>query len=222
MLYNKNESACNALLSAVSLGRRFESVHRNSTLPAHEPRLVSAQWTTNLAAVSCRQWFMDLRRLTLMSIHEMLACCWCWTAWWEAASCCFARPCCCGHSEIFHFLSKNENSTDLCIWKPLEMVSVSGIFQNSAVLNDNNCKNFLYKKITNLAVKFQLASFPRENTEAKGFWGLASSYRTLNWATNVDSVSRQECFDWSAKLTRLAPHEHVKMYLPQTGKVVFD
>jgi len=57
----------------------------------------SSCWTVNLAAFSCRQWFMDLRRLSLMSIYEMLAYRRWWTAWREA-SCCF------GHSEIFHFI----------------------------------------------------------------------------------------------------------------------
>jgi len=38
------------------------------------------------------------------------------TAWREATSRCFGRPCCFGHRQIFHLISKNENSnTDLCI-----------------------------------------------------------------------------------------------------------
>ena len=108
--------------------------HRSSTLPAYEPRLVSVQWewTANLSAFCCRQWIMDLRRLSLMSIHEILTYCRWWTAWREATSCYFARPCCFGHSEIFHLIFKNENScTALCILKPLEMVAGSGVFQNS-------------------------------------------------------------------------------------------
>jgi len=61
-------------------------------------------------------------------------CCRCLTAWREATSCCFARPRCFGHSEIFHSTFKNENfCTDLCIWKPLEMVAASGVFKMQAL-----------------------------------------------------------------------------------------
>jgi len=38
----------------------------------------------------------------------MLAYCRWWIAWWEATSCCFVGPCCFGHSEIFHWIFKNE------------------------------------------------------------------------------------------------------------------
>jgi len=72
MPHNKNQSTCNAFLSAVwAEDSKVFLAHRNPTLPAHEPRLVSVQWTANLAAFSCRQWFMDLRRLSLTSIQEM-------------------------------------------------------------------------------------------------------------------------------------------------------
>ena len=119
-VYNKNQK-CNAFLSAVwAKDSKAFLAHRSPTLPAHEPCLVSMQWAANLAAFSCRQWFMDLRRLSLMSIHEMLA--YCRWSWREATSCCF------GHSKIFHLIFKNENScTDLCIWKPLEMVAGMGV-----------------------------------------------------------------------------------------------
>ena len=109
-----------------------------------QPRLFSMQWTAHLAAFSCRQWFIVLRRLSLMSIHDMLTYCRCWTAWREATSCCVARPRCFCHTEMFNLIFKNENScTDLCIWNPLEMVAGSGVLQNPAVLNDNNWNKFL-------------------------------------------------------------------------------
>ena len=74
-----------------------ENFLRTPLLPAHELRLVSVQWTVNLAAFPCRQWFMDLRRLSLMSIYEMLAYRRWWIAWREAS-------CCLGHSDIFHLI----------------------------------------------------------------------------------------------------------------------
>ena len=131
--------------------------HRSSTLPAHEPRRASVQWTANLARFSCCQWFMDLRRLSLislMSIHEMLAYCRWRNAWCEAISCCFPRPCCFGHSEIFQEISKNESScSDLWIWKSLEMNAGSDVFQMQALAffkilrfcMTTTGTNFLYK-----------------------------------------------------------------------------
>ena len=68
-----------------------------------------------------------------------------WTKWREATSWCFGRPCYFCHSETFHLIFKNANSsTYLCISKPLERQRNvgSGIFQYSAVLNNNNCKTF--------------------------------------------------------------------------------
>ena len=54
------------------------------------------------------------------------------------------RPCCFGHREIFHLICKHESScTDRCIWKPLEIVAGSGVFENSAVMNDKHWYKFL-------------------------------------------------------------------------------
>ena len=163
MLYNKNQSACNAFHSEVcaELSKVFLA-HRSSTLPAHKSRLVSVQWTANLAAFSCPQWIMDMWWLSLMSIHEILTYCRWWTAWREATSCWFGRPCCFGHSEIVHSIFKNENScTDLCIWKPLVMVAGSGVFQNSAVFEWQQLEQISYTNRSQ-TLKWKLSSPPSQ------------------------------------------------------------
>ena len=90
------------LFSSLAKDSKVFLTHRRSTLPAREPRLVPVRWTANLATFSCRQWFMDLRRLSLSQIRKRTVSRW-WTAWREATSCCFSWPCDFGHSKTFNF-----------------------------------------------------------------------------------------------------------------------
>jgi len=64
-----------------SLGRRFETVLCTQELHtlAHEPRLVSVQWTAGLAAFSC------LQSLLLLTSNQETYCRW-WAAWRETTS----------------------------------------------------------------------------------------------------------------------------------------
>ena len=58
--------------------------------------------------------------------------------------------------------------------------------------------------------------------ERGGCYGGTKATGSFLWPSAPARASLFKCFDWSAKPTRLTPHEHVKTYLPQTGKVIFD
>jgi len=236
VLYNKKQSACNALRSPVSLGKRFESIPCTQELHISGTRTSSCFGTIDLkfGSVFLPSVVHGLAPVIAdVKSRNVGLCCRCWTAWREATSCCFARPRCFGHSEIFHSTFKNENfCTDLCIWNLWKWLQPR-VFLKCRLWRFSKFHGVewqqqleqIYYTIRSQALQWNTVSarlLLKENTEEEGFWCLASNYRTLNWVTPVGSASRQECFDWSAKPTLMAPHEDVKTSLPQTGKVAFD
>jgi len=121
----------------------------------------------------------------------------------EVPSCCFGRPCCFGHSEIFNLIFKNENTSN----RPVHLNIVGKAVKR---------RLWRFSKFRDVYDNWNKFRMQIEHQKLCSW----NSPRLL--PTRVDSASRQECFDWSAKSTRLIPHEHVKIFLSQTCKVGSD